>query len=200
MIKKCEICGTVFTSASRQKYCSDSCRKVASKLAMIRYNAKQRVKTVASTPVVAPVVTPVVAPKVATKRIISVKELDKTQVQLDYVTRSINALKNLDDARKQVQDIIDVLKIEQSKYNKEDFEFAHSVEGSGSLSDSQKLKIFNEYKDMRSKRRNVKDIIKVLICCIRYTPYNSEKIIKDALQSKIKVDEFFKDFYKQKFQ
>lgn len=139
----------------------------------------------------------VTSPQVAIKKQFT-PQINQVNVEIDYIARSINALKELDMARKKVQDIIDVLKIEQARYNKEDFDFAHSVEGSGGLSDSQKLKLFNDYQVMRSKRRNVKDVIKTLINCIKYTPSNSEKIIKDAISNKIKVDEFFKDFYKQR--
>lgn len=218
MIKKCAVCGTEFDSTNGLKYCSDSCRAEGLRISRIKYNAKQRAKKVTAITKSNIIDYHVETPKTFDKDNQAVIpcsnynytqaretpttfkdfELETKQIELDYVTRSINALKNLDNAIRQVQDIIDVLKIEQNKYYKEDNEFAHIVEGSGSLTDMQKVKLVNDYQVKRSKRRNVKDIIVVLINCIRYAPHNSEKIIKDALQSKIKVDEFFRDYYKHR--
>ncbi len=181
MLKKCEICGASFEASTRQKYCSDSCKRLANLQAQRRYAVNHRYDTAIIPPA----------------KVVTVQKVVATN-NADYIEKSIIALQNLDKARQEVQDIIDVLKIEQAKYYKEDNDFNHLVEGSGHLSDEQRLKAWDNYANIRSKRRNVKDIIKTLICCIRYTPYNSEKIIKDALQNKIKVDEFFKDFNKQR--
>lgn len=178
MIRTCSICGTSFETNTRQKYCSEGCKRVANLQAQRRYMVNHRYDMTSG----------------------KVETIEPKQVEIDYITRSINALKQLDEARKNVQDIIDILKIEQAKYYKEDNDFNHLVEGSGNLTDTQRLKAWEDYAKTRSKRRNVKDLIKTLICCIRYTPFNSEKIIKDALQNKIKVDEFFKDFYKHKIE
>lgn len=219
MIKKCLICGTEFNSNRGQKYCSDGCRRCGKKVANMRSLAKQKVRQTTAiafnsdSSIKLPSYEPVVSnqdyalqyfnnnSKSISSFVNSVSEpqtIEPHQVELDYVTRSINALKNLDNAINQVQEIIDMLKREQSIYYKEDNEFAHIVEGSGSLTDMQKVKLVNDYQLKRSKRRNVKDIIVTLINCIRYTPRNCERIIKDALQSKIKVDEFFRDYYKHR--
>ena len=194
MLKKCEICGKTFESFKRSKYCSDTCRATAIRINKLRYQAKN-INRIPTSKTLDDFNHEIDMMKQATKKQFEV--VPQTN-NIDYITKSIEALKQLDEARKNVQDIIDVLKIEQARYYKEDNDFNHLVEGSGNLTDMQRLQAWDEYAKTRSKRRNVKDIIKTLIGCIRYTPYNSEKIIKDALQNKIKVDEFFKDFYKQK--
>lgn len=205
LIRKCEMCGEVFDSYHGQKYCGDLCRLSAIKINKLKYQAKinrSPVKTMDDYKHEMDVL------KTATKKTFQKvdvvrapytnKYTTENTTNIDYITKSLNALKQLDEAHKQVQDIIDVLKIEQAKYNKEDNEFSHSVEGSGSLTDAQKLQIFNDYQVARSKRRNVKDVIKTLINCVRYIPLNSEQILKDAISNKIKVDDFFKDYYKQR--
>jgi hypothetical protein len=203
------MCGKTFESFKRAKYCSDNCRNVAVKINKLRYQAKviekrptqktasdiqHEMDLLQQQAIQQPL-------QYATKKIFTQPTtipVDVGTTSIDYITRSINACKELDTARNKLRDIIDVLKIEQAKYNKEDFEFAHAVEGSGGLNDMQKLKLFNDYQVMRSKRRNVKDVIKTLINCIRYTPISTETILKDAISNKIKVDDFFKDFYKQR--
>ncbi len=205
MIRKCAMCGKTFDSYHGQKYCSDLCRLSAIKINKLKYQAKinrSPVKTMDDYKYEMDVL------KTATKKTFQKVDVVRTPytnkyateniTNIDYITKSLNALKQLDEAHKQVQDIIDVLKIEQAKYNKEDNEFSHSVEGSGSLTDAQKLQIFNDYQVARSKRRNVKDVIKTLINCVRYIPQNSEQILKDAISNKIKVDDFFKDYYRQR--
>lgn len=199
------MCGKVFDSHYGKKYCSDLCRLSAIKINKLKYQAKINTSPVKT---MDDYTYEINALKTATKKAYQkvddiktpcvINRTVETTNNIDYITKSLNALKQLDEAHKQVQDIIDVLKIEQAKYNKEDYEFAHTVEGSGSLNDNQKLKIFNDYQVARSKRRNVKDVIKTLINCIRYIPSNSEQILKDAISNKIKVDDFFKDYYKQR--
>ena len=228
MIKECEICKKMFDSVRGQKYCSDKCRGVAMKMSRLKYNAKVLAQTNTAIRIEPKkslqeyqhdYYMAVTKPKrqaqknqyyfehkdemqQATKKVFikqpTTIDVDIQTTNIDYITRSITACKELDQARKKVQDIIDVLKIEQAKYNKEDFEFAHNVEGSALLTDQQKLDLFNSYHEMRNKRRNVKDVIKTLIGCIRYTPIDSEKILKDAITDKIKVDDFFNNFYKQR--
>ncbi len=119
-------------------------------------------------------------------------------VELDYITRSINACRELDVARNKMQGIIDTLKMEQSRYNKEDYEFAHTVEASGNLTAEEKLQVFENYKVLRSKRRDVKGVIKSLITFVRYIPMNTEQLFKDALNGKIELDKFYNNFYKQR--
>lgn len=197
MIKKCPICDRQFETNTKQKYCSDACKVAGVRILKTKYAMKQK-HLAFSEDKTATKIEPIQNAATLWNTQNPVASYVQNNEHIDYITKSINACKELDAAHQKVQDIIDVLKLEQAKYNKEDYEFSHSVEGSAYLTDAQKLEIWNEYQKARSKRRNVKDVIRVLISLVKYIPNNSEQLLKDAIQGKVKLDDFYNDFYKQR--
>lgn len=81
---------------------------------------------------------------------------------MDYTTRVLNLLGELDSLRVKMCNIATELATYQSNYDKQDQEFIHQIELNQFKTGEEALKFVNDWHVDRTSRRNVKGLIKLI--------------------------------------
>ena len=175
MIKKCLICGNMFTSTNGKKYCSDNCRVQANKEIQRRYASRKAVATL----------------KGATKRVETFPQKD---IVIETLDKSIlDNLELLDEIRNELQKIANDLKARQSAYDQKDIETLHAIEGA--VNDNVLLDVARKCKENRKNRRNYKNYIKFLVDILKGIPTDLVKQFENIDN----VQEYKNTFYSIKY-